>query len=100
MPPRKRRRRRSYKRLIQIGIGAALVCALPFVVLASLVATVSPERFKPRIEAAMQQAFGRQFQIHGDVAFSGTLWPTLIADDVTLANFAGGSRQDMLRSTR
>ena len=44
MPPRKRRRRRSYKRLIQVGIGVVLVCALPFVVLAALVATVNPNR--------------------------------------------------------
>ena len=48
--------RQSYKRPIQIGIGVALLCALPFVVLAILVAAVNPNRFKPRIEAAVQDA--------------------------------------------
>src|ERR1019366_4243169 len=97
MPPRKRRRRRSYKRPIQMAIGPALVCALPFAVLAILVAMVNPNRFKPRIEAAVQQALGREFSVNGDVSFSGTFWPTLVADDVALANIAGGTRKEMVR---
>lgn len=97
MPPRKRRRRRSFKRPIQIAGAIALISALPFVALAVLVATVNPNRLKPRIEAAFTQSLGREFRIHGDVAFSGTLWPTIVAHDVTVANIPGGSRHDMVQ---
>jgi uncharacterized protein involved in outer membrane biogenesis len=97
MPPRKRRRRRSFKRPIQIAGAVALISALPFVVLAALVATVDPNRLKPRIEAAFTQSLGREFNIHGDVAFDGTFWPTIVAHDVTVANIPGGSRHDMVQ---
>jgi uncharacterized protein involved in outer membrane biogenesis len=96
LPPRRRRRRRSYKRPIQIMAAIAVVCALPFAALAIVVATVNPNRLKPRIEAAISQSLGRQFSIHGNVSFRGVLWPTIIADDITVANAPGGSRHDMV----
>jgi AsmA protein len=67
------------------------------VVLAVLVATVNPNRLKPRIEAAFTQSLGRAFRIHGDVAFDGTFWPTIVAREVTVANAPGGSRPDMVQ---
>ena len=96
LPPRRRRKRRSYKRPIQILVALAVVCALPFAALAIAVATVNPNRLKPRIEATISQALGRQFTIHGNVSFQGTFWPTIIADDITVANAPGGSRHDMV----
>ena len=95
-PPRRRRRRRSYKRPIQIAVAVAVVCALPFAALAIAVATINPNRLKPRIEASISEALGRQFTIHGNVSFRGVFWPTIIADDITVANAPGGSRHDMV----
>jgi len=96
LPPRRRRRRHSYKRPIQIMAAVAVVCALPFAALAIAVATVNPNRLKPRIEAAISASLGREFTIHGNVSFRGTFWPTIIADDITVANAPGGTRHDMV----
>jgi AsmA protein len=97
MPSRKRRRRQSHQRLIVIAGTLAAICALPFAVLGLLVATVNPNRLKPRIEAAFSQSLGRALRIHGDVAFDGTFWPTIVARDVTVANAPGGSRPEMVQ---
>ncbi len=96
LPPRRRRKRRSYKRPIQITVALAVVFALPFAALAIAVSTVNPNRLKPRIEAAISQSLGRQFAIHGNISFRGTFWPTIVADDITVENAPGGSRHDMV----
>ena len=96
LPPKRRRRRASYRRPIQIVAAVLAVCALPFAALAVLVATVNPNVLKPRLEAAISQELGRQFTIHGNISFHGTFWPTIIADDITVANAPGGSRRDMV----
>ena len=99
MPPTRRRRsrRQSYKRPLQIAAIVAVVLALPFAALAGFFATANPNWFKPRIEAAVSQALGREFRIHGDLSFRGTFWPTIVAQDVTVANAPGGSRHDMIQ---
>lgn len=61
---------------------------------------VDPNAFKPSLIAAVQEATGRTLSIGGDVRFSRSLWPTIEASDVKLANLPGGSRSDMARAER
>ncbi|MDE2575630.1 MAG: AsmA family protein [Rhodospirillales bacterium] len=99
MPPIPRRRRRPVdrRRLYWFGGIALAVVLLPVLVLLVAMATIDPNAYKPRIEAAVQQAIGRRLTIGGKLAISFALSPTLVADDVRLANAPNGSRPDMVR---
>ncbi len=95
---RRRRRREANRRLLMwIGGGVAGVVLLPVLAFAVAIALVEPATYKARIQAAALQSFGRELNIRGNVSVRPSLSPTLIADDVTLANFEGGSRSDMVR---
>ncbi len=58
---------------------------------------LSVESYKPRIEAALSNATGRQVLIHGRIGLGLSLHPTIAANDVSIANPPGFSRPDMAR---
>ena len=74
-----------------------VAAGLPAAGVAVAVATVDPNDWKPRIEAAAQRATGRALSLRGPLRISRSLWPTIEASDVQLANLPGGSRPDMAR---
>ncbi len=94
---RRRKQRLNRKLLLWIGGCVAGVVLLPVLVIGILIALIDPATYKARIQAAALQSFGRELVIRGNVSVSASLSPTLIADDVSLANFATGSRADMIR---
>ncbi|MBV8455086.1 MAG: AsmA family protein, partial [Acetobacteraceae bacterium] len=53
------------------------------------------DAFKPRVEAALSSATGRQVVIHGRLGLALSLHPTIAVNDMTVANPAGFSRPDM-----
>lgn len=65
-----------------------------------LVATFDPEAFKPRIEAAVEQSLGRRLTLAGPIRISTSLIPTIVAENVSLANIDGGTRPAMLSVAR
>ena len=81
-------------------VGLSAVVLAPIVTLAAAVAVVDANTFKPSLIAAALSATGRALTIDGDVRFSRSLWPTIEADEVKLANLPGGSRPDMVRVER
>ena len=54
-------------------------------------------RFQPQIEAAVQDATGREFSINGDFRVKVLPSPSILIEDVTLSNAAWGSEPDLLR---
>ncbi len=58
-------------------------------------ARFDPNSLKPRIEAAVQQATGRDVGLYGPISVKWSLWPTVQARDVTFANPPGFSRPQM-----
>lgn len=81
-------------------VGLLAVVVVPAAALAVAVVMLDPNDFKPALIAAVQEATGRTLSIDGDVRFSRSLWPTIEASDVKLANLPGGSRPDMARVER
>ncbi len=94
---RRRRKERNRKILLWVGGSVAGIILLPVLIVVTAIALIDPATYKARLQAAAQRAFGRELLIRGNVSVSAALSPTLIAEDVALANFAGGSRPDMLR---
>jgi uncharacterized protein involved in outer membrane biogenesis len=96
-PAQKQRRRERIVRNIMwsvLGtIGLLLVGTL-------LISRIDPNSFRGRIEAAVQGATGRGFKINGNIRVASWWRMTLVADDVTLANAAWGSRPAMLKLGR
>lgn len=91
-PAPKRRRRGWLKWVLLAGVATVLGVGA-FVVFGG---TVSPDRIKADIEASVRRATGRDFTIGGQLHVALSLSPSLTADDIRLANVAGGSRPDML----
>ncbi len=92
----RRRRERLVRNIIWSilgGIGLVFAVAL-------LVSRIDPNSFRGRIETAVQSATGRSFKINGDIRIISWWRMTLVADDVTLANAAWGSRPLMLQLGR
>lgn len=85
-------------RWILIGLVAVVVLAVGGI--AALVLTLDPNTLKPRIEAAVEQATGRQLTLAGPIGFSTSLVPTIVVQDVSLSNIEGGSRPAMLHVGR
>jgi uncharacterized protein involved in outer membrane biogenesis len=56
--------------------------------------------YKPRVEAAISAATGRNFTIRGRLAVLSWFTPTISADDVVLGNLPGSSHPDMLKIPR
>jgi AsmA protein len=76
--------------LVVLGAGAFGVAAFSF----------DPDQLKPRIEAAVKQATGRDLAINGTIGLAWSLWPTVELRDVALANPPGFSRPAMVTLER
>ena len=76
-----------------LGAGAVVVLA----VCAGAVFAVrfDPNSLKPRIEAAVRQATGRDLSLNGPISLKWSLWPTVVLRDVAFANPTGYSRPQM-----
>ncbi len=94
LPPR---RGRLWRALL---IVLALLVLLPAAAIAVLLSQFDPNDYKPRIEAAVQQATGRQLSLRGPIRLKFALVPTLTVDDASFANMPGGSRPEMARIER
>jgi len=86
---------RRVLRWTAIGLGGLVVLVVVAAVVGVL--TFNPNRFKPRIIAAVQQATGRTLTLAGPIGIKLSLHPTIEARDVALANPPGFSRPDMAR---
>jgi len=73
----------------------AILVLVPVVGVGVLLATFDPEHFKPRIEAALSRATGRDVLLNGPIRIRLTPALTLEASDASLANMADGTRPDM-----
>ena len=78
-------------------IGLAVLVLLPLAGLAAFLALFDAEALKPRIEAAVEQATGRDLTLAGPVGLKLSLVPTVTLRDVALANLPGGTRPEMLQ---
>lgn len=85
-------------RWILLGLGGVVLLGAGGI--AYLAFTFDTALLKPRIEAAAEQALGRRLVFTGPLRFSATPMPTVVAEDVSLANIEGGSRPAMLRVAR
>ncbi|MBN9562006.1 MAG: AsmA family protein [Alphaproteobacteria bacterium] len=98
MADAKPRRRGRVLRVLLIVV--AIVILVPLAGLAVFALTFDPDSAKPRIEQAVKQATGRDLALNGRLGLKWSLWPTLEARDVALANVAGGSRPQMITLER
>jgi AsmA protein len=80
-------------KFVLIGLGAIVLLAATAV--AVVLMTFDPNRYKPDIEAAVQQATGRTLTINGKIGVAVSMTPTLRATDVSFANPTGYSRPQM-----
>jgi len=78
----------------------AILLALPVCTFAIAIGVVDPNDYKPQIAAAVQDATGRALTLNGPLRISKSLWPTIEASGVKLANLPGGSRPDMATAER
>jgi len=76
--------------LVVLGAGTIGVATLSF----------DPDSLKPRIEAAVKQATGRDLTINGSIGLAWSLWPTVEVRDVGLSNPPGFSRPEMVTLDR
>jgi len=76
-------------------LGAGTVVVLAVGAGAVFLARFDPNSLKPRIEAAVQQATGRELGLYGPISLKWSLWPTIQLQDVTFANPPGYSRPQM-----
>ncbi|MCL2428783.1 MAG: AsmA family protein, partial [Alphaproteobacteria bacterium] len=88
-PPRRGR----HLRILLIGLAATLLAGLGAV--AWFAASFDANTYKPRIEAAVKRATGRDLTLKGPVGLKLSLRPTIEARDVAFANAPGGSRPAM-----
>jgi uncharacterized protein involved in outer membrane biogenesis len=76
-------------------LGVAGVAVLAVAAGAVFLARFDPNTLKPRIEAAVRQATGRDLALYGPISVKWSLWPTVELRDVTFANPPGYSRPQM-----
>jgi len=76
------------------------VIALPAATLAVAHFVLTPDWLKARAEEAVQRATGRELTIAGPVQLGWSLSPTVVAQDVSLANPPGMSRPAMAHLDR
>ncbi|MCB2166143.1 MAG: AsmA family protein [Deltaproteobacteria bacterium] len=75
--------------------GALLVLLVAAIVLIPLLMDVN--RYKPQIEAKVQEATGRTFNIGGDIELSVFPWVGLSLSDLTLGSPTGFKETDMIK---
>ena len=93
-----RRRARWYRpRNILFASGSSVVAAIAAVVI--VLVSADPNEYRGIFEQTIQSATGRNVTI-GGVDFALSLNPTVVLEDVTLANVAGGSRPQMVTAKR
>jgi AsmA protein len=99
--PRRRHRPFPIYRVLRVALAtlsvAALVGALAF---CAALLLIDPNAYKREIEAAVKQATGRDLDLRGPMTLAFGLPPRLIAEDVTLSNPGGLSRQEMVTLNR
>jgi uncharacterized protein involved in outer membrane biogenesis len=61
---------------------------------------IDEERYRAPLEAGASFALGRGVAIKGPISFSLSLHPTLVLEDVHIANPSWASRPDLLQATR
>jgi AsmA protein len=83
-----------WRRILVIFI--ALLVVLPIAGIGIFIATFNPNGWKPHIQNAVMHTTGRVLSLNGPVSLKWSLVPTIEAHDVTLANFDGGSRPQMV----
>lgn len=79
---------------VSIGLGAILALAVIGVLL--VVWFVDPNRFKPRIEAAVREATGREFTLAGDIELGFFPWLALRTGSGSFGNAAGFGANPMV----
>ncbi len=72
-------------------LGAVLVAAILYLWFADF------SRFKPRVEAAVSEATGRDFRIDGEFSVDVLPSPTILVTEATLSNAPWAAESDMLR---
>ena len=87
---------RTLPRGVRIGLWS-LAGVVGLVVIAGVVVALSfdPDSLKPRVEAAVKQATGRELTLAGRIRLGLSLRPTLTVSGVSLANPLGFSRPAM-----
>ncbi|HZH47894.1 MAG TPA: AsmA family protein, partial [Roseococcus sp.] len=81
-------------------IGLAVALALPALAIGGFLLLFDADSLKPRIAEAVTRTTGRAFAIEGRLTLKPALVPTLSAENLMLANVAGGSAPEMLRLRR
>ena len=76
---------------------AAITVAAILVIGVLLLSVVDFSRFQPDVEAAVQEATGREFRINGDFRVKVLPSPTILVEDATLSNATWGSEPELLR---
>ena len=87
---------RTLPRGVRIGLWS-LAGVVGLIVVAGVVVALSfdPDSLKPRVEAAVKQATGRELTLGGRIRLGLSLRPTLTVSGVSLANPPGFSRPAM-----
>lgn len=80
---------------ILIAGGALLVLLIAAIILVPLLVDVN--RYKPQIEAKVQEATGRTFKIGGDIALSVFPWVGLNLSDLQLGSPEGFKERELLK---
>ena len=80
----------------RVALGAAALVVLLLAGAAVFLATLDIERYRPRIQAAVQAATGRAVAL-GAMRLGLGLTPRIAVREVRLANLPGGTRPDMLQ---
>jgi AsmA protein len=76
---------------------AAIIVAAILVIGVLLLSVMDFSRFQPDIEAAVQEATGREFRINGDFRVKVLPSPTILAEDISLSNASWGSEPELAR---
>jgi len=87
------------RRIWWMGV-LTILLVLPISVVGAALVLLDLNDYKPALIAAVQDATGRTLSLNGPLRFSRSLWPTIEASDVALANLPGGTRPDMARAER
>ncbi|WP_043835473.1 AsmA family protein [Muricoccus aerilatus] len=90
-----RRRMRAWL----IGLLVVLL-TLPLAGYGALLLLLNSDAVRPRVEAAVRGATGREFSLSGPVGLRASLVPAITLEGPVLANAPGGSRPDMLHARR
>lgn len=86
--------------LVRILLGLAALLALLVIGAALVVATIDRRSLVAPLVTRVESATGRALTIGGEPRIDLSLTPTLVLQDVTLANASWGSAPDMLRAKR